>query len=64
MPLQLTHDRREDVGDEIDLPVEVEAVDRLHEAERRDLLQIFELLAASGVGSSGRSRRSASRRTA
>ena len=49
MALELADDGREDVGDELDVAIEVEAVDRLDQPERGDLLEILELLAATGV---------------
>ena len=57
--LELSDDRREDVGDEVDLPLEVEAVDRLDEPEGGHLLQVFELLAPTPRSVSRATRRAA-----
>ena len=49
MPLDLADDVRRRVRRQLDAPVDVEAVDRLDEADAPDLDEILELLAAVGV---------------
>ena len=51
MPPQLADDGRKHVGDQLDVSIEVEAVDRLDQPDRGDLDEIVELLAAPGVPS-------------
>jgi len=50
VPLDLADDVRRRVGRQLDAPVEVEAVDRLDQADGADLDEILELLAAVRVG--------------
>ena len=52
MPLDLAGDRRDRERRQVDPAVGVEAVDRLHEADRPNLDEIIELLAATGVAAS------------
>ena len=54
--LDLADDRRHGVGAEEDPALEVEAVDRLDQADRRDLDQVVELLAAARVAARDRAR--------
>ena len=49
MTLELAHDRRDRIGGELRAALQVEAVDRLDQADRRDLDEVLELLAAPGV---------------
>ena len=49
MPLDLADDVRRRVGGQLDTALEVEAVDRLDQADRTDLDQVVELLAAVRV---------------
>src|SRR5207248_8411327 len=51
MSLDLADDVRRGVGGQLDAAREVEAVDRLDQADRADLHQVVELLAAVGVAS-------------
>ena len=51
VPPELADDGREDVGDELDIAIEVEAVDRLDQPDGRDLDEIVELLTAPRVPS-------------
>ena len=48
VPLDLADDRRGGVRGELDAAVEVEAVDRLDQADRADLDEVVERLAAAG----------------
>jgi hypothetical protein len=49
MPLDLTLDRRDREGREVDAPIELEAVDRVDEPDRADLYEILVGLAAADV---------------
>src|SRR5205085_202070 len=49
MALDLARDRRDREGREAHVSVEVEAVDRLDEAERGDLLEVVQRLALVGI---------------
>jgi hypothetical protein len=46
--LDLTHDRRGRIRRELDAALEIEAIDRLDEADRPDLNKVVERLAAVG----------------
>src|SRR5512143_2255478 len=49
MPLDLADDVRRRIGGQLDAALDVEAVDRLDQADGADLDEVLELLAAVGV---------------